>query len=95
MKRFFLIENVISNLKESKDRIIKIKKDLKNSKLNIRGFEEAIDIANSYVKFRDEDGGFKGVKIEDNSKSLLNEKKTFKKNIETSAIIYLLIILRI
>ena len=70
---YVLIENVISNLKESKDRIIKIKKDLKNSKLNIRGFEEAIDIANSYVKFRDEDGGFKGVKIEDNSKSLLNE----------------------
>ncbi len=70
---YVLIENVISNLKESRDRIIKIKKDLKNSKLNIRGFEEAIDIANSYVKFRDEDGGFKGVKIEDSSKSLLNE----------------------
>jgi len=70
---YVLIENVISNLKESRDRIIKIKNDLKNSKLNIRGFEEAIDIANSYVKFRDEDGGFKGVKIEDSSKSLLNE----------------------
>lgn len=78
---FVLIENVISNLKESKDRIIKIKKDLKNSKLNIRGFEEAIDIANSYVKFRDEDGGFKGVKIEDNSKSLLNEGLILEKEI--------------
>ena len=78
---YVLIENVISNLKESKDRIIKIKKDLKNSKLNIRGFEEAIDIANSYVKFRDEDGGFKGVKIEDNSKSLLNEGLILEKEI--------------
>lgn len=83
---FVLIENVISNLKESKDRIIKIKKDLKNSKLNIRGFEEAIDIANSYVKFRDEDGGFKGVKIEDNSKSLLNEGLILEKEIAKARI---------
>lgn len=83
---FVLIENVISNLKESKDRIIKIKKDLKNSKLNIRGFEEAIDIANSYVKFRDEDGGFKGVKIEDSSKSLLNEGLILEKEIAKARI---------
>ena len=83
---YVLIENVISNLKESKDRIIKIKKDLKNSKLNIRGFEEAIDIANSYVKFRDEDGGFKGVKIEDNSKSLLNEGLILEKEIAKARI---------